>query len=131
MDPESSGSEPVTGIIGRLLQRIAALLEARVDLTRQEIRTALRDIIILLLLLVAAVALVLLIVPVAVAVLVLVLAQVWPAWLATAVVLAGLIVIAAVLLLVARFRWRKRRLTFLVSLREDWQAIKQALGRSR
>ena len=130
-DPQSAGSEPVTSVVGRLLQHIVALLEARVDLTRQEMRAALRDVAISLFLLVAALALVLLMIPVAVAVLVLVLAQVLPVWLATAIVLGVMLMIVAVLLIVARFRLRKRRLTVLAGLREDWRAIRQALERQR
>src|SRR5712692_184931 len=132
VDPESSGSESITGVVGRLLQNIVALLEARVDLTRQEVRAALRDVAIALFLLVAALALILLIIPVAVAVLVLVLVQAQvPAWLATAIVLAMMLAVVAVLLVVARLRLRKRRLAFLAGLREDWRGIRQALERQR
>src|SRR2546428_5053730 len=130
-DPQSAGSEPVTSVVGRLLQHIVALLEARVDLTRQEMRAALRDVAISLFLLVAALALVLLMIPVAVAVLVLVLAQVLPVWLATAIVLGVMLTIVAVLLIVARLRLRKRRLTVLAGLREDWRGNRQVLGRER
>src|SRR2546428_6324934 len=121
-DPQSAGSEPVTSVVGRLLQHIVALLEARVDLTRQEMRAALRDVAISLFLLVAALALVLLMIPVAVAVLVLVLAQVLPVWLATAIVLGGKLTIVAVLLIVARLRLRKRRLPVLAGPPEDSRA---------
>src|SRR2546428_1588120 len=127
--PQSAGSEPVTSVVGRLLQHIVALLEARVDLTRQEMRTALRDVAISLFLLVSALALVLLMIPVAVAVLVLVLAQVLPTWLATAIVLGVMLAIVTVLLIVARLRLRKRRLTVLAGLREDWRAVPPAVGR--
>jgi len=41
-----------------------------------------------------------------------------------AVVIAGLV-------LVARLRLRRRRLTFLNGLREDWRVIRQALERQR
>src|SRR5436309_11599831 len=51
-EPQSSGSEPVTSVVGRLLQHIVALLEARVDLTRQEMRASLRDVAIALFLLI-------------------------------------------------------------------------------
>src|SRR2546428_12401656 len=127
-DPQSAGSDPVTSVVGRLLQHIVALLEARVDLTRQEMRAALRDVAISLSLLVSALALVLLMIPVAVAVLVLVLAQVLPVWLATAIVLGVMLMIVAVLLIVARFRLRKRRLTVLAGLREDWRAERPAVA---
>src|SRR3989454_11412978 len=130
-DPQSAGSEPVTSVVGRLLQHLVALLEARVDLTRQEMRAALRDVAISLFLLVAALALVLLMIPVAVAVLVLVLAQVLPTWLATAIVLGVMLAIVTVLLIVARLRLRKRRLTVLAGLREDWRAIRPAVGAER
>src|SRR2546425_3173331 len=130
-EPQSAGSDPVTSVVGRLLQHIVALLEARVDLTRQEMRAALRDVAISLFLLVSALALVLLMIPVAVAVLVLVLAQVLPVWLATAIVLGVMLMIVAVLLIVARFRLRKRRLTVLAGLREDWRAIRPAVERER
>src|SRR3989442_1443208 len=53
-EPQSAGSDPVTSVVGRLLQHIVALLEARVDLTRQEMRAALRDVAISLFLLVSA-----------------------------------------------------------------------------
>lgn len=131
MDPESTGSESFIGTIGRLLQNIVALVEARADLTREEVRAALRDIAIALFLLVAALALVLLMVPVAVAVLILALAQVVPAWQATAIVLAVMAVVITALVLVARLRLRRRRLTFLNGLREDWRVIRQALERQR
>ncbi len=131
VDPESSGSESITGMLGRLLHNIVALLEARADLTRKEMRTALRDVAIALLLLVGALALVLLMVPVAVAVLILVLAQILPPWLATAIVLVVMVAAVAVLVLVARLRLRRRRWTFLTGLREDWRAIRQALERQR
>src|SRR5437773_47178 len=55
-EPQSSGSEAVTSVVGRLLQHIVALLEARVDLTRQEMRASLRDVAIALFLLIAALA---------------------------------------------------------------------------
>src|SRR5439155_1676463 len=84
-------SEAVTSVVGRLLQHIVALLEARVDLTRQEMRASLRDVAIALFLLIAALALVLLMIPVLVGVLILVLAQVVAPWLATAIVLAGML----------------------------------------
>ena len=58
-EPQSSGSEPVTSVVGRLLQHIVALLEARVDLTRQEMRASLRDVAIALFLLIAGLALLL------------------------------------------------------------------------
>src|SRR2546428_531792 len=67
-EPQSSGSEPVTSVVGRLLQHIVALLEARVDLTRQEMRASLRDVAIALFLLIAGLALLLLMIPVLVAV---------------------------------------------------------------
>jgi undecaprenyl pyrophosphate phosphatase UppP len=133
MDRESPESEPVTSVVGRLLQHIVALIEARADLTRQEMRAALRDVAIALFLLVSALALVLLMIPVAVAVLILVLAQVLPTWLATVTVLAVMLAVAAVLLLVARFRLRKRkrRLTFLTGLWEDLRIIWKSLERQR
>src|SRR5438093_57243 len=56
-EPQSSGSEPVTSVVGRLLQHVVALLEARVDLTRQEMRASLRDVAIALFLLIAGLAL--------------------------------------------------------------------------
>src|SRR5256712_11735758 len=127
-DPQSAGSEPVTSVVGRLLQHIVALLEARVDLTRQEMRTALRDVAISLFLLVSALALVLLMIPVAVAVLVLALAQGLPTWLATAIVLGVMLAIVTVLLIVARLRLRKRPLTGLGGLREDRRGSTPALG---
>ena len=42
-----------------------------------------------------------------------------------------MLTIVAVLLIVARLRLRKRRLTVLAGLREDWRAIRQALERQR
>ncbi len=134
VDPEKSeksDQESVSGIIGRLLQHIVALLEARMDLTRQEIRGALRDVGISLLLLVAALSLLLLMIPIAVAVLILVLAQILAPWLATAIVLVIMVAVVATLVLVARIRLKRRRLNFLTSLREDWKAIRQALERQR
>ena len=130
-EPQSSGSEAVTSVVGRLLQHIVALLEARVDLTRQEMRASLRDVAIALFLLIAALALVLLMIPVLVGVLILVLAQVVAPWLATAIALAGMLAIAAVLLLVARLRLRKRPFAFFAGLREDWRLIRRALERQR
>ncbi len=106
-EPQSSGSEPVTSVVGRLLQHIVALLEARVDLTRQEMRASLRDVAIALL------------------------AQVVAPWLATAIVLAGMLAIAAVLLLVGRLRLRRRPFAFFAGLREDWRLIRRALERQR
>src|SRR5713101_5270080 len=128
VDPEKSeksDQESVSGIIGRLLQHIVALLEARMDLTRQEIRGALRDVGISLLLLVAALSLLLLMIPIAVA------AQILAPWLATAIVLVIMVAVVATLVLVARIRLKRRRLNFLTSLREDWKAIRQALERQR
>ncbi len=131
MGHDPAGPESTIGVIGRLLQHIAALVEARADLTQQEVRAALRDVAIALFLLVAALALVLLMVPVAVAVLILALTQVVPVWLATAIVLAAMVLVIAVLVLAARLRLRRRRLTFLNGLREDWRLIRQALERQR
>lgn len=129
--PEKSEQESMTGILSRLLQHIVALLEARVDLTRQEIRGALRDVAITLVLLVAALSLIALTVPIAVVVLVLILAQVLPSWMATAIVLVLMVAVVAILVLVARMRLKRRRLNFLTNLREDWKAIRQALERQR
>ncbi len=131
VEPETPSQESVSGIVSRLLQHITALLEARMDLTRQEIRGALRDVAIALLLLVAALSLVLLMVPIAVAVLILVLAQILAPWLASAIVLVIMVAVVTTLVLVARLRLRRRRLNFLHSLREDWRAIRQALDRQR
>lgn len=130
-EPQSGDSEPVTSVVGRLLQHFIALLEARVDLTRQEMRASLRDVAIALFLLIAALALVLLMIPVLVAVLILVLAQVLPPWQATVIVLAGMLIIAAILLLVARLRLRRRPFAFFAGLREDWRLIRRALERQR
>src|SRR5438552_16192745 len=94
-EPQSSGSEAVTSVVGRLLQHIVALLEARVDLTRQEVRALLRDVAIALFLLMVALALVLLTIPVLVGVLILVLAQDVASLLATMVALAGFLPVAS------------------------------------
>src|SRR5437867_3409149 len=59
-EPQSSGSEAVTSVVGRLLQHIVALLEARADVTRQEMRAALRDVAIALFSLIVSRALLLL-----------------------------------------------------------------------
>src|SRR5205809_7118358 len=94
-EPQSSGSEAVTSVVGRLLQHIVALLEARVDLTRQEMRASLRDGAIALFLLIARLALALLVIALLVALAILVLAHVVAALLAAVLVLAGVVAFAA------------------------------------
>src|SRR5436309_15842972 len=106
-EPQSSGSEAVTSVVGRLLQHIVALLEARVDLTRQEMRASLRDVAIALFLLIARPPSLLLLIPVVVEVLILVLAQGVAPWLASAIVLAGMLAIAAELQRVGRLGLRQ------------------------
>jgi membrane protein YdbS with pleckstrin-like domain len=121
--------EPLGTVISRLLQQLVALLELRVRVTRDEVRAVVRDLLAAAILLAVALILLLLMVPVAVAVVILVLAAVLPPWLATALVLAAMMVVVVVLGALARVRLRRRRLTLLQDLREDWRAIRQMLQR--
>src|SRR5947208_16555207 len=116
-EPQSSGSEAVTSVVGRLLQHIVALLEARVDLTRQEMRASMRDVAIALFLLIAALALVLLMIPVVVGVLILDLAQAVAPWLATAIALPGMLALPAVPRPAARLRPHMRPVASAAGLR--------------
>ncbi len=129
MEQPPEHSEAVGTVLTRLLQQVGALLEARLRLARADARALARDLVTAVILLVAAAILLLLMVPVAAAVLILVLAEVLPAWLATAVVLAAMAAVAVVLVAAARVRLRRRRLTLLQDLREDWRAIRQMLER--
>lgn len=128
MDTGSGGSSGGVGAVAtRLLQHLVALLQARADLMRREVRGVLRGLALAAGALLAALMLLLLLIPVAAATLILLLAQVVAPWIATGVVLLVMVLVAAGLVIFARVMLRRRRLTLLQGLQEDWQAIRRGL----
>lgn len=126
----SLGSEGTDGggpRVRRLIQNIVALLRARLMQARQETRDALRRMAVGAALGLIALVVALLMLPLLVAMLVLLLAQVLPAWLATAVILLAMLAAAGVLLLLARRRLRWAGPHLWRDLREDWQVIRRRL----
>lgn len=127
MEDATGRNESVGARLARLVQNILALLQARLDLARQEARGAVRDLVTGAVLLLIALVLAVLAVPLAVATAVLLLALVVPAWAAAGLVLLAILVGAGILALLARLRLRRPRVTLLRGLREDWQMIRTFL----
>lgn len=128
MDTGSGGSPDGVGAVAtRLLQHLVALVQARADLMRREVHGVVRGVALAAGALLAALVLLLLLIPVAVATLILLLAQVVAPWIATGAVLLLMALVAAGLVVFARIMLRRRRLTLLRGLQEDWQAIRHGL----
>lgn len=127
METAGSGAESISTRVMRLLQNILALLQTRLELTRQEARDGVRDLVMAAGLLLVALVLAVLAVPLAVATGILLLLLVVPAWVASGLVLMGMLISAGVLVLLARVRFRRPRVTLLRALREDWQMIRAAV----
>lgn len=127
MESATDKSETVASRLTRLLQNILALLQARLELTGQETRAAVRDLTTGAVLFLIALVLALLAVPLAVTIAILLLALVVPVWAAAGLVLLGMLISAGVLVLLARLRFRHPRMTLLRGLREDWQMIRAFL----
>lgn len=117
--------------VGRIAQNVLALLRLRLGDAQQEAKGTLRRFVIGIILALVAVIIVLLAVPLLVTTLVLALAQYLPAWLAMAIILASMLVLAAVLLLVARSRLRWKGIRLPQDLKADWEAIRARLEEER
>lgn len=117
------------GRIARIILTIASLLRTRWEQAQREGRVVVRNLITGAILIVVAGMLVALAVPLAAAAGILLLAEVVPAWAAVGLVLATILLLAGVLLLVARRKVRARRFAVVEDLRKDVTTIRKTLGR--
>jgi membrane protein YdbS with pleckstrin-like domain len=132
VDTGSGGSTGSAGtVFTRLMHHLLALLEARVQLTRREVRAAARDVVLAGWALLAAMTITLLLIPVAVATMVLLLAHVVAPWIATGAVLLAMMLAAGGLFLFARSKLRRRRLTLWRGFQEDWESIRRGFEERR
>jgi ABC-type cobalamin transport system permease subunit len=109
--------------LSRLLADVAELLRLRGSLARSEVNRAARRALIGAALVLAALVLVMFTGPLGVVIAILLLSTVMPAWAAAGVMVVVSLLMAAVLVLIAR-RLLTIRLTFPADLREDWRTIK-------
>jgi hypothetical protein len=107
----------------RLLADAAELLRLRGSLARSEVNRAARRALIGAALVLAALVLVMFTGPIGVVILILLLSTVMPAWAAAGVMLGVSLLVAAILLLIAR-RLLNIRLRFVADLTDDWRTIK-------
>lgn len=113
-------TESIRTVVRRLASNIAAMLQTYALLAGQETRATVRDIATGVLFLGVAAVLGVLVLAMTVVVAVLALSVVLPPWLAAAVVLDLTAIIMVLLLLIARWRLRRRRLRKLTqALKED------------
>jgi len=109
--------------LSRLLADTAELLRLRGSLARSEVNRAARRALLGAALVLAALVLVMFTGPLGVVIAILLLSTVMPAWAAAGVMLIVSLLVAALLVLIAR-RLLTIRLRFLADLREDWRTIK-------
>lgn len=115
--------ETVVDQIAGLARDVAELLRVRGTLARAEVNRTVRRALLGALLTVAALFFVVLTGPLGVVILILLLSTVMPAWAAASVMLVVSLVLAGVLLLIAR-RLLTIRLRFLQDLAEDWRTVR-------
>lgn len=123
------GIEPRGTRVNRLLQNIVSLLRARFEQAQREGKSAVRDMLTGAVLVVVAIVLLALSVPLAVVTVILLLAEVVPPWGAAGIVLAAILVVAGVLALIARSKFRRRGFQAVRDLGQDFITIREALRR--
>lgn len=122
--PESRGTR-----VNRILHNIVALFRARLEQAQKEGRGVVRGLLTGVVLIVVAIVLLALSVPLAVVTIILLLAEVVPPWGATGIVLAAILVVAGVLLLVARGKFRRRGFQAARDLGQDFITMRESLRR--
>lgn len=115
--------------VNRILQNIVSLLRARFEQAQLEGKAAVRDILMGAVLVVVAIVLLALSVPLAVVTVILLLAEVMPPWGAAGIVLAAILIVAGVLALIARSKFRRRGFEAVRDLRQDFVTIRETLRR--
>ncbi|MGH2426040.1 MAG: phage holin family protein [bacterium] len=115
--------------VNRILKNIVALARARWEQAQREGRAVVRDLITGAVLIVVAIVLLALSVPLAVVTIILLLAEVMPAWGATGIVFAAMLVVAGLLVLVARSKFRRRGFQVVRDLGRDFITMRESLRR--
>lgn len=115
--------------VNRILKNIVALARARWEQAQREGRAVVRDLITGAVLIVVAIVLLALSVPLAVVTIILLLAEVMPAWGATGIVFAAMLVVAGLLVLVARSKFRRRGFQVVRDLGQDFSTMRESLRR--
>lgn len=115
--------------VNRILKNIVALARARWEQAQREGRAVVRDLITGAVLIVVAIVLLALSVPLAVVTIILLLAEVMPAWGATGIVFAAMLVVAGLLVLVARSKLRRRGFQVVRDLGQDFITMRESLRR--
>ena len=115
--------------VNRILKNIVALARARWEQAQREGRAVVRDLITGAVLIVVAIVLLALSVPLAVMTIILLLAEVMPAWGATGIVFAAMLVVAGLLVLVARSKFRRRGFQVVRDLGQDFITMRESLRR--
>jgi len=115
--------------VNRILKNIVALARARWEQAQREGRAVVRDLITGAVLIVVAIVLLALSVPLAVVTIILLLAEVMPAWGATGIVFAAMLVVAGLLVLVARSKFRRRGFQVVRDLGQDFITMRESLRR--
>lgn len=115
--------------VNRILKNIVALARARWEQAQREGRAVVRDLITGAVLIVVAIVLLALSVPLAVVTIILLLAEVMPAWGATGIVFAAMLVVAGLLVLVARSKFRRRGFQVVRDLGQDFTTMRESLRR--
>lgn len=115
--------------VNRILKNIVALARARWEQAQREGRAVVRDLITGAVLIVVAIVLLALSVPLAVVTIILLLAEVMPAWGATGIVFAAMLVVAGLLVLVARSKFRRRGFQLVRDLGQDFITMRESLRR--
>lgn len=115
--------------VNRILKNIVALARARWEQAQREGRAVVRDLITGAVLIVVAIVLLALSVPLAVVTIILLLAEVMPAWGATGTVVAAMLVVAGLLVLVARSKFRRRGFQVVRDLGRDFITMRESLRR--
>lgn len=115
--------------VNRILKNVVALARARWEQAQREGRAVVRDLITGAVLIVVAIVLLALSVPLAVVTIILLLAEVMPAWGATGIVFAAMLVVAGLLVLVARSKFRRRGFQVVRDLGQDFITMGESLKR--
>lgn len=122
--PDSRGTR-----VNRILKNIVALVRARLEQAQREGQAVVRDLITGAVLVVVAIVLLALSVPLAVVTIILLLAEVMPPWGATGIVFAAMLVVAGVLVLIARSKFRRRGFQVVRDLGQDFITMRESLKR--
>lgn len=115
--------------VNRILKNVVALARARWEQAQREGQAVVRDLITGAVLVVVAIVLLALSVPLAVVTIILLLAEVMPPWGATGIVFAAMLVVAGVLVLIARSKFRRRGFQVVRDLGQDFITMRESLKR--